>query len=1048
MTLDVLILSNDLVLFSEASENVKEFLGVTPRVLNDAESIAKGYNQLARQSEADILCFMHQDARVGFHADVLYKYFEELTDPGVLGFCGSGRQVPGKQWHECQPTYGGLAQGKGDQARPLDFAPVERFIPGTELGFQPVHTLDGYCLFVQRSVFEKIGGFDEEYQGWHGYDIDICAKAIAAGRQNYVINQPSAHFSWGSSGMALDQALNRFKEKWNMLFSQLNPNLVTAVKIGPTPDRQPKGKLKIVVYTICKNELQFCERFAKSCSDADGVYVLDTGSTDGTPEKLRSLGVNVEVVPFDGWKTLEEYDKLVAAGKNPWRFDTSRNLSIDMCPEDADVLVCIDLDEILVPGWRKKIEDAWVPGTNHMSYFFAWSMDGDKPRNQFWYEKIHSRHDYVWASPVHEAIVPKHGVVDHRVGIPVCLVQHYPDGSKSRAQYLNLLELCVREAPSDPRCRFYLGREYTFCGRHQDAINSHKHLLSMPNSNCARERSNACLQIASCYGALKDETQHFNWLLRALTEESGQREAWTELADYCRLKGDNELGLWAAKKALAIPVSSCDNNYLVDPDAWKQKPHDIASITGWWAFNPNQREDAMRDAWSALGYSPWDNRLEANYRLLQDLLAKPPEIKPVDVDVVVLSYSKTAKEYEMTKSAIKSLRASSPNVGMRFCVVETNLELPGEPFVQGDKGKLFGPDVEICYPSGTFGFNKNLKAGFDRLQEEEQLIRRQGIQGVPSKYVVLMNNDVTLFNPGFMGHMLEGMKSVASASPLGLREATWGLVDRSVPIDENYDINRAVNGWFLMLDKKVLNALPFEKLFPPEFTWYGGDIHYAQQLEKCGYRHGMINAAQALHLQKQSHLLRTATGFPPPADRNAMLKALNLKGKACVEVGVLYGTFAELILAEDPKSLALVDPWKHQPDSVYPANDHNNVNDAEFERYLQVVKTKFDKDPRVTICRSFSVQAAKLYAPKSLDFVYIDAIHTIQAVAEDIRAWWPLVKSGGWLCGHDYSHPDVATAVNEFVKQNVLTLDFATMENGPATSWGLKKPEGEVPSGL
>jgi len=190
-----------------------------------------------------------------------------------------------------------------------------------------------------------------------------------------------------------------------------------------------------------------------------------------------------------------------------------------------------------------------------------------------------------------------------------------------------------------------------------------------------------------------------------------------------------------------------------------------------------------------------------------------------------------------------------------------------------------------------------------------------------------------------------------------------------------------------------------------------------------------------------------------------MLKALNLKGKACVEVGVECGTYSEAILTEDPRSLLLVDPWKHQDGSVYPLSDTSNVDDEEFERRLQVVKAKFDKDPRVTICRSFSVQAAKLYEPKSLDFVYIDAVHTTKAVTEDIHAWWPLVKSGGWLCGHDYSHPDVAAAVKEFIKQNCLTLDFATMENGPATSWGLRKPEdgateegtkseGEVPSGL
>jgi hypothetical protein len=623
-------------------------------------------------------------------------------------------------------------------------------------------------------------------------------------------------------------------------------------------------------------------------------------------------------------------------------------------------------------------------------------------------------------------------------------VHHYSDPSKSRAQYLPLLELCVREAPNDPRVRFYLGREYVFNRRYQDVINSHMHLLSMPNAKTPRERSHACFQIAQCYGIFKSEAlakkdeslaaqhdrQQFNWLLKALTEESSQRESWVELAEYCRLKGDNLLGYWAAKKALEIPDSACDHNYLADQSAWRHKPHELASIMAWHSFNPNQREESLDETWKALSYDPFSDHLASNFSVTQGCLASKLIPMSIRVDLVILSYSKTAKEYEMTKGAIKSLRESSPTVGIRIVVVETNQNLADEGFTQSDRGKLFGDGVEVCYPGGEFGFNKYLNVGFNHLMEEEDST---------AAYLAFMNNDVVLFNPDFMSHMIEGMKSVVSASPLGLREAMWGLVDRSVPIDTGYDINRQVNGWFLMFNKRILNALPLEKLFPPEFTWYGGDIHYAQQLENCGYRHGLINAAQALHLQKQSHSLRENAGIKPPVSREEMLKILNLKGKKCVEIGVDSGVFAETIAAEDPKTLVLVDPWKHQDYSVYPKSDTGNVDDLEFERRFKLVKSKFDADPRVTICRGFSVQAAKMFGAEELDFIYIDAIHTKEAVLEDMTAWWPKVKQGGWMCGHDYSFPEVADAVNEFAKKNCLKLGFVTTENGPATSWGIKK---------
>lgn len=1052
MQIDVLMLGTDEQLVKEAAENTQEFFGVAPKVCYGAKSIAEGYNQLARTSTADILCFMHQDARVHFPLYTLEIYFECLKRPGVLGFCGTNKQIPGKQWHECQPTYGGLLQGKGDQARDLVFSSQvdANFVPKGKVAYNAVQTMDGYCLFMLRSTYEAIGGFDEGYAAWHGYDIDICAKALSKGYLNYVIHQPSTHFSWGSSGPSLDAALFRFKEKWQMLFSQLNQTSAS------------KNKLKIVVYTICKNERQFVERFVKSCEGADGIYVLDTGSTDGTPEALMACGATVKVFPFDKWETIEQHDKLVAEGKNPWRFDIARNMSIDMCPEDADVLVCIDLDEVLAPGWRKTIENCWTPGINHLSYFFAWSMTepypGGKPHNCFWYEKIHSRHGYLWASPVHEVLVTEHGFKDVRAWTHECLVHHYPDGAKSRAQYLPLLELGVREATHDARIRFYLGREYTFKGRHQDAINSHTHYLKMPEANCTRERANACIQISQCYEKLKNEAvaaknsvkaaeydkQQLHWLLKSTMEMDNQRETWVELAEYCRVSGDNILGCWAAKKALAIPESACDGNYLVNPEDWKQRPHDVLSVMEWYASNDITKEDSLIEAWKALTYSPWDGRLESNYRIIQDCMAKPYKKANTpdgtDVDVIILSYSRSDREYNMTKQAIQSLRASSPDVSMRIVVVETNTNLGQE---RKSEQNLFGPDVEVCFPGGTFGFNKYLQAGFNHLKELND----------PAKYIVVMNNDVTLFNPMFMSHMINGLKSfgsAGSASPLGLREATWGLVNRNVPIDENYDINRAVNGWFLMFDRRILNALPFEKLFPVEFTWYNGDIHYAKQLESCGYKHGLVNAAQALHLQKQSHQLRVegppgvagvlSHGAIGPDDRDVMLKNLGLNGKHCVEVGVERGHYSQKILAENPASLVLVDPWCHQDEKIYP-NDTSNVDNDEAERRFQEVMQTVGKDPRVTVCRSYSVQAAKMHEDNSLDFVYIDAIHTKEAAFEDMCAWWPKVKPGGWLCGHDYHMAPVAEAVKAFCEKRNVKLAFITQENGLATSWGINVPE-------
>ena len=82
--------------------------------------------------------------------------------------------------------------------------------------------------------------------------------------------------------------------------------------------------MKIVVYAICKNERPFADRWMASMSEADEVCVLDTGSTDGTPQRLEELGAKVSVQVI-----------------TPWRFDVARNQSLELVPEDADLWVWI-----------------------------------------------------------------------------------------------------------------------------------------------------------------------------------------------------------------------------------------------------------------------------------------------------------------------------------------------------------------------------------------------------------------------------------------------------------------------------------------------------------------------------------------------------------------------------------------------------------------------------------------------------------------------------------------------------------------------------------
>ena len=58
---------------------------------------------------------------------------------------------------------------------------------------------------------------------------------------------------------------------------------------------------------------------------------------------------------------------------------------------------------------------------------------------------------------------------------------------------------------------------------------------------------------------------------------------------------------------------------------------------------------------------------------------------------------------------------------------------------------------------------------------------------------------------------------------------------------------------------------------------------------------------------------------------------------------------------------------------------------------------------KVTVIIAESVRAAQLFANNSLDFVFIDGDHAEEAVVLDINTWWPKLKKGSMLAGHDFA---------------------------------------------
>lgn len=114
-----------------------------------------------------------------------------------------------------------------------------------------------------------------------------------------------------------------------------------------------------------------------------------------------------------------------------------------------------------------------------------------------------------------------------------------------------------------------------------------------------------------------------------------------------------------------------------------------------------------------------------------------------------------------------------------------------------------------------------------------------------------------------------------------------------------------------------------------------------------------------------------------------------------VEIGVNKGYNASYICdIVKPKALYLIDPWDNFFD---PAS-------GEIIGEIQYIATKQLLAPFVCceIIRKTSAEAVRDFKDNSLDFVYIDANHSHEAVLNDLEIWYPKVKKGGIFSGHDF----------------------------------------------
>jgi predicted O-methyltransferase YrrM len=182
------------------------------------------------------------------------------------------------------------------------------------------------------------------------------------------------------------------------------------------------------------------------------------------------------------------------------------------------------------------------------------------------------------------------------------------------------------------------------------------------------------------------------------------------------------------------------------------------------------------------------------------------------------------------------------------------------------------------------------------------------------------------------------------------------------------------------------------------------------------FRAGMNKAAEAYW--------RGKPGANVAKYRQAVVQLAQAHGaRIIVEVGCWRGGLSRM-LAELPdlQRLILVDSWQGSSPERQPPF-YMRAEQAEMDHAAESVKAWAATMPNVIVLHMQSAAAAETIEDGSIDFVHIDADHTVEGVMGDIQAWLAKLRAGGILCGDNHEMPTVGQTVDRLLPRRRLAAN-------------------------
>ena len=201
------------------SKNIQDTIGCEYELIvidnsKNQYSIFSAYNFGVEKSNFPKLCFVHEDV-VFVTQNWGKKIIDHLNVPetGIIGLAGGQAMLRVPYGWPSFNAFCNITHSTNIGNEVLD--KKELYPASNEMKSLPVVLLDGVFLCAKKDLFNKIH-FDENFSGFHGYDLDISMQSFQLGYSNFVVYDIDLkHFSKGKYDIIYVNTLLQIFEKWS-----------------------------------------------------------------------------------------------------------------------------------------------------------------------------------------------------------------------------------------------------------------------------------------------------------------------------------------------------------------------------------------------------------------------------------------------------------------------------------------------------------------------------------------------------------------------------------------------------------------------------------------------------------------------------------------------------------------------------------------------------------------------------------------------------------------------------------------------------------------